>query len=161
MDIGCGNGRNMNRKNLDFTGVDNCPEFINICKSNNQNVILSDMCNLPFQNESFDGIMLIASYHHLSTVDRRIKCLEEIHRILKYNGKCLLSVWSKNQPKKTKRVFNNYGDTLVKWQKNNDIFNRYYYIFHIDEIKKLFEKSNLKIEKHEWICGNEVFVIYK
>lgn len=60
--------------------------------------------------------MLIASYHHLSTVDRRIKCLEEIHRILKNNGKCLLSVWSKNQPKKTKRVFNNYGDTLVKWQ---------------------------------------------
>ena len=39
----------MNRENLDFTGIGNCPEFINICKSNNQNVILSDMCNLPFQ----------------------------------------------------------------------------------------------------------------
>ena len=32
LDIGCGNGRNMNHKNLNFIGIDNCENFVKICK---------------------------------------------------------------------------------------------------------------------------------
>ena len=31
-DIGCGNGRNMMNNKIKFIGIDNCENFINICK---------------------------------------------------------------------------------------------------------------------------------
>ena len=33
-DIGCGNGRNMLYSNLNFIGVDNCKNFLDICQKN-------------------------------------------------------------------------------------------------------------------------------
>ena len=41
VDLGCGNGRNMDYNNLNFIGVDNCSKFVDICKSKNYNVINS------------------------------------------------------------------------------------------------------------------------
>ena len=161
LDIGCGNGRNMERENINIIGIDNCLEFINICKKKNQNVILADMCDLPFKNYTFNGIMLIASFHHLSTRQRRNQCLKEIKRVLMNGGKCLISVWSKNQPKKTKRVFDNFGDNYVEWKSNNKIYNRYYYIFKLEEIKKLISLCGLEIVKSEFNCGNEIFTLIK
>ena len=42
LDLGCGNGRNMQHNNLNFIGIDNCKNFINICKEKNLNVINSN-----------------------------------------------------------------------------------------------------------------------
>ncbi len=161
LDIGCGNGRNMNNKNYNFYGIDNCEKFIQICKDQQLNVKLSDMTTLPFENNYFDGIISIASFHHLSTIERRLECLKEMKRILKPNGKILLSVWSINQTHNKK--LNNqfiYGDNLVPWKNNKGdiIGNRYYYIFKLGEISKLLE-TLFTIESHDWIHGNEVFVL--
>ena len=54
--------------------------------------------------------------------------------------------------KKTRRVFTDYGDTIVPWRN----IPRYYYIFKIDEITNLLEKY-FTIEKHFWDSGNEIF----
>ena len=97
LDLGCGSGRNMEYPNYNFYGIDNCINFINIAKNKNLNVLLSDMINIPFNNNTFDGIMLIASFHHLSTIERRHDCLKELKRTLNINGKILLSIWSINQ----------------------------------------------------------------
>ena len=35
-------------------------------------------------------------------------------RLIKTNGKILLSIWSINQPRKTRRNFNNYGNNMFK-----------------------------------------------
>ena len=165
LDIGCGNGRNIigyKTNNLIIEGIDNSIEFVKICKKKNLDVILADMTNIPKDNESFDYILSIASFHHLNILEARISCLKEMHRILKQNGKILLSVWSKMQPKKTKRIFENYGDQLVSWKcKNGQLYDRYYYIFKISEIKTLFEENGFKIINHKWDCGNEIFELQK
>ncbi len=162
LDLGCGNGRNMLiSKNHQFIGIDNCNKFIDICKKKELNIIKSDMCQLPFKDNSFDNCISIASFHHLCNNERRTKCLLEIYRILKPDSTLLISVWSKKQPEKTKRKFNNYGDNIVKWNKFGNIYERYYYIFKIDEIKTLFNKCNFKILKYEWSCGNEIFILKK
>ena len=148
-------------KNLKFIGIDSCNEFLEICKTKKLNVLLSDMCSLPFTDNSFDGIISIASFHHLSTNLRRQKSLKEMNRILKVDGLCLLSVWSINQPEKTKRVFNNYGNNLVDWKKGDTVYHRFYYIFKLDELNDLIHKSNFSIISHKWQCGNEVFVLKK
>lgn len=157
LDIGCGNGRNMNYKNFNFIGIDNCPNFISICKEKNKKVILSDMMNIPLKDQTADAILLIASFHHLSNVERRMNTLKEIKRLLKKNGKILLSIWSKNQNHNNKLKFN-YGDNYIPWKNSDGTVKslRYYYIFKINEITDLLSKF-FKISNYYWIHGNEVF----
>ena len=166
-DIGCGTGRNITNNNSEKNenhpyciGLDNCKNFIDICNSKGLSVCLGDMLNIPFNNNSGDAVISIASFHHLSTEKRRVKCLNELKRIVKPSGKILLSVWSIKQPKKTRREFE-YGDVVVPWNNKGIIYNRYYYIFRVEELTKLFKLAGLYVEKHFWDCGNEVFILHK
>lgn len=163
LDIGCGNGRNMKYPNYIFHGVDNCEEFIKLAKLVSSNVYLSDMTSLPFEDNYFDAIISIASFHHLSTIERRLKCLEEMYRVLKPGGKILLSIWSINQSH-NKRLNNKfvYGDNIVPFKDNkgNIIGNRYYYIFQIEELYNLLNKY-FNIISHDWIHGNEILMLIK
>ena len=159
LDIGCGNGRNMQNPNYNFIGLDICQEFIDICKKRGMTCLYGDMCNMPIKSNSIDAIISIASFHHLSNKERRISALNEMKRVLKPNGKILLSVWSIEQPNKTRRTFTNYGDTIVSWNQYGKDFDRFYYIFRLDEIRELFKETNLKIIDYQWDCGNEVFIL--
>ena len=163
LDIGCGNGRNMKNSNYDFYGIDNCSNFVELAKKVSPNVFLCEMTNLPFPDNYFDAIISIASFHHLSNNIRRTECLKEMSRVLKPNGKILLSIWSKNQShnKKLDNKFN-YGTNMVPFKDNkgNIIGNRFYYIFQLDEIYNLIQ-TFFKIESHNWIHGNEVFILTK
>ena len=161
LDIGCGNGRNMDGyTNATVMGIDECKEFVEICLKRGKDVCQGDMCNLPYNDNSFDTLLSIASFHHLATEARRVKALQEMRRVIKPGGKVLLSVWSKNQPSKAKQKFTKYGDTIVKWNKFGMTYDRYYYIFRIDELKRLFSSCGWHIEKHFWDYGNEIFILY-
>ena len=160
LDIGCGNGRNMKGFiNSSVMGLDNSEGFINICTNKGLHVIKADMCKIPFPTNNFDHLMCIAAFHHLTTVERRIKALREMRRILKPKGQLLLSVWSIEQPEKTRRKFMSYGDTIVPWNKKGILYDRYYYIFQIDEIVELFTKTGFSIKERKWDCGNEIFIL--
>jgi alkylated DNA repair protein alkB family protein 8 len=180
LDIGSGNGRNTKyQKHLIFgldisleqlkmgINVSNVNNGINVSnESNGSNTTISiqgNMIILPFKSNSFDAILSIASFHHLSTIEERHNCLQEMKRILVSNGKMLLSVWSIHQPAKTKRKFDKYGDINVNWNTNIKdqygnfiIIPRYYYIFQLNEIKELLS-TYFTIEKYYWDCGNEIF----
>ena len=121
LDMGCGNGRNMDYPRH-MIGIDNCQEFVNICNNKGCNVMRCDIVNTPFISNSFNFIINIAVFHHLSNKHRRLQCLKEMYRILKPGGRILISIWSKNQPAKTKKKFDNYGDNYVKWNKNDNIY---------------------------------------
>lgn len=157
-DIGCGNGRNMNFDNHTIIGIDNCQKFVNMCLNDNKLAINSNMININLPSNSADAIICIASFHHLSNKQNRIKCLEEIKRLIKPYCKILLSVWSINQPKKTKISFNSYGNHMVTW---NHMYKRFYYIFEIQEIISLFINCGLIILDYNYDCGNEIFILTK
>jgi hypothetical protein len=44
-------------------------------------------------------------------------------------------------------------------QKNGKTYNRYYYIFRMEEIEKLIKKNGFVIKKHIWDYGNEIFIL--
>lgn len=157
-DIGCGNGRNMIFDNHTMIGIDNCKKFIEMCLNNNKLAIYANMTNINLPNNSADAIICIASFHHLSNYENRIKSLNEMKRLIKPHHKILLSVWSINQPSKTKVTFNNYGNQIVLW---NHKYKRFYYIFKIDEIKLLFKIVGLIILDYKYDCGNEIFTLTK
>ena len=159
--MGCGNGRNMTYKNFKFIGIDNCNKFIEICRDKNLEVINSNMIELPFKNDIFDSIICIASFHHLYYREDKISALKEMKRVVKIGGKILLSVWSKQQPDKTKKNFSNYGNNIVTWNKYGKVYERYYYIFKIDELYTLLKICGLTVISHEKYCGNEVFTLLK
>jgi ubiquinone/menaquinone biosynthesis C-methylase UbiE len=162
IDIGCGGGRLLNKNSV---GIDSCSEFINIVLQKGLKGVLSDMTSIPFEDGTFDNAMCIASYHHISTKERRQKAMREMYRILKPGGHIMISVWSIKQPKDTdtKKRFENYGDVFVPWKtdKRKVITNRYYYIFKIDELEKLFLDVGFEIVKHIWDYGNEVYILRK
>lgn len=157
-DIGCGNGRNMDFENQTFIGIDNCKKFVDMCLNDKKLAICANMTNINLPSNSADAIICIASFHHLSNRENRIKALYEMKRLIKPGCQILLSVWSINQPKKTKIVFNSYGNQMVAW---NHKYKRFYYIFRIEEIKTLFIECGLIIIDHKYDCGNEIFILTK
>ena len=160
-DVGCGNGRNMLFPNHNFIGIDNCHKFLEICKSKNLNVIEANITKIPLKSNSANAIICIATFHHLSNKINCVNCLLELKRLINQDGKILLSVWSKTQPAKTNRHFKNYGHTIVTWNKYGEIYERYYYIFNLDELYQLFKIAGLYVKSYQCNCGNEIFILIK
>ena len=154
-DIGCGSGRNIRQGMI---GIDNCHNFIKICKLKDLNVILGNMDDLPLETNSGIGLICIAAFHHLKTVELRLKTLNEFKRVLIKGSRLMISVWSINQGDHKKLKFV-YGDNLVPWTKQGKTHQRYYYIFKNEEIIELFEKVGLKLISHQWNHGNEIFIL--
>jgi SAM-dependent methyltransferase len=155
-DIGCGSGRNMDYEDYRFIGFDNCESFIELCRNKGLKVYYSEITDIKIRDNSADAIICIATFHHLSTHDNRIKALKELKRLVKPNGKIMLSVWAKEQPKKTRITFEEYGDNIVFWKKK---YPRYYYIFELDELKLLINEVGLNIDNEFYDCGNNVFIL--
>jgi ubiquinone/menaquinone biosynthesis C-methylase UbiE len=78
-------------------------------------VALCDNLELPFRDESFDAVLSLSVIHHFATVERRIKAIRELARILKVGGRIVISVWAFEQ--KSRRFDGNSSqDVLIPWQ---------------------------------------------
>lgn len=145
-DIGCGNGKNQYRKDLNYLSCDNSIEMCKLVK----NSVCTDCTNLPFQTDSFDAVICIAVIHHLSSFERRLLALQEIRRILKPGCKGLISVWG-NQPKYGE------GDQIIGWNlKENQ---RYIHFFSHTEINDLIS-SVFKKYFIEYDYNNYYITVY-
>ncbi len=168
LDIGCGNGKYLNYRNdLYMKGIDISGNLVKICNNKGFDVIKASMTNIPFDNDYFDGIICIASYHHLDNDIDRKKTLNEIYRVLKNSGRVLLEVWGKEQPDNSNKNTQNFinKDNLVKWtsMKTGDIYYRYYNIYSYGELENEIRKfiPNLKIINSGYEKGNYYIELQK
>src|ERR1700738_951156 len=116
LDLGCGNGKNMKGNML---GVDNCPEFLNICQEKDYEVLLADISSgLPFRT-FFDYVICIAVLHHLTDHITRIMALKGMRDVLSSGAKFLIFVWALENNESVHRhkdlVWLNSQDVLVPW----------------------------------------------
>jgi SAM-dependent methyltransferase len=160
LDAGCGNGKNMlYRKDLNFIGIDISSKQVDICKQKGLNTFEGDIRNLLFENETFDNIICIATYHHLDNDIDRATALNELYRVLKKGGKILITVLAMEQPDDSRFKFTK-RDELISW---NHKFERYYHIYRegdlIEEINRLNRK--FKIYDISWEFGNWWIVLSK
>lgn len=88
LDIGCGLGDFL-LLYRDIVGVDINKDCVNYCKSNDLNVTLMDFDILPFENNSFDSIILDNVIEHIQYPGN---LLSEIKRVLAPNGILLIGV---------------------------------------------------------------------
>jgi len=166
LDFGCGNGRHLipcanNVKNA--IGLDISREFLKIItdkqiKNNINNIYLihSNFQYLPIKNNSINAVLFIASLHNIYSKKKRINSLKELNRILKKNGKALISVWSRWQDKYRKYFIkqffinknkNEFGDIIIFWKKDKLDIPRFYHLYSKKEFLKDIKTSGLKLLK--------------
>lgn len=163
VDLGCGNGRFYeflkDKRKVRYLGIDNSKKLLEEAKKlTKAKFIEGDLLKIPVKTASTKVLACIAAFHHLPSRELREKSLKEMHRILKKNGKLLLTVWNLlAQPKYKKEVtkaklkwlttFGKYEKRglLIPW--GDEKIPRYYYTFKQREIEKLLKKYFKIIEK--------------
>jgi SAM-dependent methyltransferase len=154
LDIGCGNGKNMKYRNdLQMYGIEYSQALTDICIKDGLNVIQGDALTLPFENESFDAVIMIAVIHHIEPTLHN-KVLNEIQRILVPGSKCLITNWAVEQPENAKRQFVK-GLNMVTWKDKEDLPLPYWVMD--KELAEEFTNNlptGLKFMNLEWDAGN-------
>lgn len=148
LDVGCGSGRHfINNKNLEFYGVDFSEKMLDLArkKAEKENIFASLKLmkkeKIPFEKNFFDFVICISVLHCIPKKEKRIFLLKEIKRILKKNGEVLLSVWSKNH----KKIKNKGKEIFIPWKKDKNLYERYYYIYDLEELKGDVKKAGFDI----------------
>ena len=164
VEVGCGNGKHLlKRKDCFNIGIDLCPNFSIITKNKSIESITASNLSIPMKSDIADYVLSVAVIHHLSTRERRLKCVKELIRILKPGGKLFLQVWSIVQPEKSKNKFkqqDNYIEFNSPDKKIKEI--RYYHIFEKNELENLVSNiDNINIISKFWEYGNWVIIIHK
>lgn len=93
LDVGCGTGHHMAslcKRGFKVAGVDGSEEMIAHARANNPNAQIerSDVDNLPFADSSFDFVLCVEVLRYLPDFT---KCVNEIARVLKPGGVCLVT----------------------------------------------------------------------
>lgn len=112
----------------------------------------SKPCTLPFEDESFEVVTLLAVLEHLNYP---LECLHEISRVLKPNGICLLTV--PNHLAKPVLEFLAYKLKIVSEAEIRD-HKRYYN--KQDLLDLLDQTPHLNLKKHHYFqCGMNNFTL--
>jgi len=178
LEVGCGNGKNMFRNDIDMIGIDTSNELLKIAKNKGKTVSYGDGCSIDFKDDTFDSVFSIAVLHHVSSSARRMLFVSEMLRICKVNGSIMIQVWATTEPKykKSKLLTNDTNtnnkdkyadhDRLVSFlsKTDNKSYERYYHFFEKEELSELIDnvnntykhynkmlKGNIYFEKDNWV----------
>jgi tRNA (uracil-5-)-methyltransferase TRM9 len=141
------------RNDLQMYGIEYSQALTDICIKDGLNVIQGDALTLPFENESFDAVIMIAVIHHIEPTLHN-KVLNEIQRILVPGSKCLITNWAVEQPENAKRQFVK-GLNMVTWKDKEDLPLPYWVMD--KELAEEFTNNlptGLKFMNLEWDAGN-------
>lgn len=165
-DVGTGNGKYLSyRSDITVIGNDMSDNLLKLIRDKNTgaNICRANALYLPYRSSIYDASISIAVLHHISTVEDRCKFIEEVIRVMKPQGQCLITVWAREQPIKPswKDIGNN--DFFIPWVDKSDVHNRYYHLFTKDEITSLFSQYHevIKVKSIEFEMNNWCVIFEK
>ena len=126
LDLGCVTGRLYHLfkdfQDVEYVGVDQSEGQLAVAREEfpDNKYIQAEMTELPCEDNEFDIIYCIATFHHLPDEKNRIKGLEEMKRVLKPGGYIIMTNWNLNSESTKKMVekgkFKRDGqDVMVPW----------------------------------------------
>lgn len=140
LDVGCGTGTVLSmlykNENISLAGVDLSDEMLNIARQKLSETVelkIGDSEQLPWENNKFDTILCIDSFHHYPEPE---KVLGEMARVLEPKGHLIIGDPWMISP--FRQVFN----LLLKYSKDGD-----YRIYSKTEISKLLVKCGFNSVK--------------
>ncbi len=92
LDLACGTGNYLAKQiaeykdhQIKWLGIDKSPDMLYVAKQKQltAELLLGDACQIPLDDKSIDYIKIRFAFHHF--IDKK-KVLQEIYRILKFNG---------------------------------------------------------------------------
>ena len=164
LDLGCGSGRNFLKvSDVELYGVDFSEKMLEFAKKKSDfldldtNLKKAEVFDTGFSDEFFDAVLFYAVLHCVDSSEKRKKTLEEIYRILKPGGEVFVSSWGGKQA----RLKNNEKECFVPWTlKNGEKFERYTYIFDLEELEELVKEVGFEIVK-SWEDNNVNLILKK
>ncbi|MFA6255928.1 MAG: class I SAM-dependent methyltransferase [Candidatus Absconditabacterales bacterium] len=180
LEFGCGSGRlltylgKLTGIKIHYTGVDISKNLLSFAKKQmsgktapkniTANFVCDDIAHYVkgLKQESFDFVIGIASFQHIPTVKERFFVIKNVYRILKYDGKLLMtnrsfSRWFVRKYKKYLfHALRKYSISFGKHERNslmiprkngNTLAKRFYHIYTLAELKKIISLSGFIIEK--------------
>jgi tRNA (uracil-5-)-methyltransferase TRM9 len=149
LNLGCGHGADFLpfKQGFDLYGVDYSAGMLKLAEKfshkHNFEVKLAqaDLRQLPYEDATFDWAIVVATYHHLKGHTEQIKALAELKRVLKSGGEAFITVWNRCQP----RFWFKPNEVLVPFKVENEVIQRYYYLFTYGEIERLARQADFEI----------------
>lgn len=145
LDIGCGSGRNF-LAGKTFVGVDFSMSMLRAARKEAKKkktkalLVCADAGALPFKPRVFEKILLISVLH---TLKKRNECVRECARAARSNGRILVTVWNKDQP----RFAGAKKEATVPWKHGGAKHLRYYYLYDEKELAKFLRENKLVVER--------------
>lgn len=162
LDLGCGNGRHImvgDELGLNMKGLDASINLLKIAKTKtNDDLLRGNVKKLPFTDNSFDNIIYIATIHHLKR--GRVDSLKEAKRVLKKNGRIMISSWTREQDRWDLKP--EEKEVMVPWHREDGvIIERYYYLYKLKELVSDVKESGLDITESFLSKGNNYVIASK
>ncbi len=157
LDLGCGSGRNFVKVDgLNWTAVDFSEKMVGYSKKKAKklgmdvDVQKADSIKLPFEDNSFDGVLCYAVVHCIDSAVKRKKTLKEIYRVLKPGCEAYIVTWGKNAPRLKNKDKECYIPWTLKYMKEKQM--RYTYVYDKDEFVDLIKSVGFEVVKswEEW-----------
>ena len=156
LDLGAGCGIysiHFAKKGYDVTSVELVKRNIEIFRKKIKenwkiNLIQGNAISLPMlEDNSFDVILLFGPLYHLYSKDEQEKCLLEVRRLLKENGKIFISFINNDMIPVTETSYNANWFLKKTYNENYKVFD-FPFVFHrLEDCRKLLTDVDLKIEK--------------
>ena len=103
-----------------------------------------DIYNLPFKDETFDGLMMVRATHHFKDMP---KVIEELYRVMKPGGVAVIEVASKKTLPKMFRYWFRKSDINPFSKEPSYLKELEMYNYHPKYMENLFKKQGFKILK--------------
>ncbi|TQQ83079.1 class I SAM-dependent methyltransferase [Halonotius terrestris] len=162
LDLGCGNGRHtelLADNGAAVVGLDVSSGLLTEARNRRQergfaaDFVHGDAARLPFADNTFSQIVYVATLHHLRPAATRRASLAEVGRVLKPDGRALVSAWSTAHDRfDADAAF----DTTVEWTlPGGERVDRFYHIYDPDSFRaELSVVSAIRCVSMEVSSGN-------
>ena len=176
LDLGCGNGRHaelLARRAKRVLGVDASRGLLDEAthrateRGFDADLLQTDAARLPLRDGTVDVAVYVATLHHLPTSEARVGSLDELARVLRSDGRALVSAWStahdKFEGSEVQRTSKNRAgepremgfDTTVDWTlPGGETVPRFYHIYAPEEFEADVDRSDLELVDFEISSGN-------
>jgi ubiquinone/menaquinone biosynthesis C-methylase UbiE len=163
LDVGCGNGRHaeaLAERLPTVVGLDASRGVLETARERARNagfddrldLVHADAATLPFDASAFDAAVYVATLHHLAPQAVRRRSLDELARVLRPDGRALVSAWSTEHD----RFDADSGfDTDVDWTlPDGETLPRFYHIYDPAEFRADLDGSDLRVVRTFVSSGN-------
>jgi SAM-dependent methyltransferase len=161
LDVGCGNGRNMNKYESVSVGIEPCKGLSDIANANGYSVRNTCIDEYEF-DEKFSTILCISVIQHILSREARLNCIRKMLNGLEVGGALLINHWT---PKK--RITGTRTVANIPFINNDgECYERHYYIYgdgeFLEDLKECMGgDSNFIVESETHSYENMCHIVRK